>query len=338
MPDKKKSILPGIAFAVVAVLACLLFAVYGQMNTSTVMFGILFQRDGISNALEQDEEWVGTQQEQAQRLSLSEDSAQWLDSHEMHEGEYTTKSAAENFVNSEVSLGYRYWDMGTDKTAILLHGYEMSWEDAAVWARLWGDAGWNVLIPVMRGYAGAASSTTAAGWHEQYDIYDLIVDVGMPRGATSFVLHGEGVGANAALFLSGNERLTDKLEDAGARLELIVADSAYTYLDSLLKSQLDRQFSMGGFLSMYTMSVVINQKLGVKTEDMDATLSVSRSQTPTLFITGAENTIVPAEMTQALFDACSAEKRLLLVPGARHHGAYAADPEAYENEVLDMLG
>lgn len=337
MPNKKKNRLSGIAFAVVAVLACVLFAFYGQMNTSSVMFGVFFQRDSISLALAQDEEWAGNAEEQALREAVNERRDVWLDANEAVEGSYTTVSAAGQFVNAGATLGYHYYDMGADRTAILLHGYEQSWKDAAVWAEFWSGAGWNVLIPVMRGYAGADSYTTAGGWQEQYDLYDLIIETAVPLGADTFALHGEGVGANAALFLSGNGALMDKIRDSGLEISLIVAESAYTSLDRILRLQMDRQFSMGNFLSGTTMSMTVNQMLGFTTAEADAVSAVSRSETPTLFITGEADTFVPAEMTAELYGACAAEKALYTVAGARHLTAYAADPDAYRQAVLEML-
>lgn len=54
---------------------------------------------------------------------------------------------------------------------------------------------------------------------------------------------------------------------------------------------------------------------------------------PVLFIHGTDDAFVPVTMTYENYKACTAPKRLLVVPGADHGMSYYIDKDGYENAV-----
>jgi fermentation-respiration switch protein FrsA (DUF1100 family) len=59
--------------------------------------------------------------------------------------------------------------------------------------------------------------------------------------------------------------------------------------------------------------------------------------TPTYFVHGDDDEVVPYRMMGELFAACSAQKEQWTVPGAKHGEAYAADPQGYAARILPFL-
>jgi len=54
---------------------------------------------------------------------------------------------------------------------------------------------------------------------------------------------------------------------------------------------------------------------------------------PILFIHGTDDNFVPIEMTYENYKACTAPKKLFIVPGAEHGMSYVMDKDGYENAV-----
>ena len=81
-------------------------------------------------------------------------------------------------------------------------------------------------------------------------------------------------------------------------------------------------------------------KLGAKLYggfDLDAYSALEAApniQVPVILFHGDTDDFVPCRMSQALYDACKARKKLVLVPGAGHGLAFPVDEKAY----LDALG
>ncbi len=64
-------------------------------------------------------------------------------------------------------------------------------------------------------------------------------------------------------------------------------------------------------------------------EETSPVEAMKRCQIPVIFIHGAADEFVPPAMSQKIYDACTAKKRLVLVEGADHGLAYPTDKEGY---------
>lgn len=76
-------------------------------------------------------------------------------------------------------------------------------------------------------------------------------------------------------------------------------------------------------------------KLGAKVYgrfDLDATPpieAVKRARVPVLFIHGDTDDFVPCDMSRRCYEACTAPKEFVVIPGAGHGLAYPVDPDGY---------
>ena len=84
------------------------------------------------------------------------------------------------------------------------------------------------------------------------------------------------------------------------------------------------------------MSRVFPLKL-LMTERMDSVSKMASIKMPILFIHGTVDTIVPAQMTERLFDRANGSKSLFLVSGAGHENCAAKAGKQYSASVLRFL-
>lgn len=337
MPNKKSSAASTVAFGALVVLICLFFAFYSQMNTASALFDICFGRDGADSLLAQDTDWYGSDELRALQAEGSQQGVQALEELGAVSISFRADSAGSLFVQGEAELTAQYYSLGSSRTAVLLHPYGRGADYAARWAGFWLEKGYNILIPQLRGHDGSSELTTL-GFYEQYDLFDLLKAAGAETGVSEYVLHGEGMGANAALLLCGNTELMNALKtESGIEITLVAAESASTGLFPLITHQASRQFEMRGTLSRAAMKFTLNQKLGFSPEAADVSAACARSQTPTVFICGEDDGFAPAEWTRGLYDACTAEKELLTAAGAGHSAAWELCGGEYRAAIESLL-
>ena len=68
-------------------------------------------------------------------------------------------------------------------------------------------------------------------------------------------------------------------------------------------------------------------------EETSALEAVAKSKVPIIFIHGAADDFVPADMSQRMYEACPAVKRLVMVEGAGHGAAFLMGREQYYREL-----
>ena len=339
MQNRKSSAASTAAFGVIVVLICVFYAFYSQANTVSALFPICFERSGSDALLAQDADWYGSEELRKMQDSSVNSGLAALAELEHSSFDFTASTAGALFIRGDTGLSADYYDAGSGKTAVLLHAYGRSRDFAARWADFWTGHGYNVLIPQLRCHDGNDSLTTL-GFYEQYDLYDLLRAAADATGVHAYVIHGEGLGANAALLMCGNADLMDGLRNggsAGITVGLVVAESASTDMMTLITHQAARQFEMRGMLSRIAMKFSLNQKLGFSPDSMDIAAAAAISDTPTVFVSGTNDGFSPDDWTQTLYDACTAEKRLLIAEGVSHGAAWERAGEAYRAAIEELL-
>ena len=68
---------------------------------------------------------------------------------------------------------------------------------------------------------------------------------------------------------------------------------------------------------------------GFRLEEYSALEAMKTCKVPVIFFHGTNDDYVPWEMSQAMYDACPTQKKLVLVPGAGHGLGYLVAPEDY---------
>ena len=75
---------------------------------------------------------------------------------------------------------------------------------------------------------------------------------------------------------------------------------------------------------------------GFRLEQADAVKAMEKCRLPVLFFHGLDDDYVPWQMSQENYDACGAQKKLVLVPDAGHGLAYLIDPPGYRAAIREI--
>ncbi|AEY68000.1 alpha/beta hydrolase [Clostridium sp. BNL1100] len=214
-------------------------------------------------------------------------------------------------------------------TVILSHGYSSKGLWMGLYAKLYNMFGYNVLMPDNRGHGSSEGNYIGFGWMDRNDYLKWIDFVIKKSGPdTKIVLHGVSMGG-ATVLMTGGENLP-------SNVKAIVSDCAYTSVKDELSYQMSRMYHLPSFPLLNATSIITKIKAGFTFEEASALKQVKKSKTPTLFIHGGNDEFVPTSMVNKLFEACSSEKELFIVPGAGHGAALNADPDGYIAKVKDF--
>jgi len=77
---------------------------------------------------------------------------------------------------------------------------------------------------------------------------------------------------------------------------------------------------------------------GFDIEEYSAQDAMKQCEVPVIFFHGLDDDFVPAWMSQKCYDACSARKELVLIPGAGHGLSYPVAPDRYLSALRDFFG
>ncbi len=140
------------------------------------------------------------------------------------------------------------------------------------------------------------------------------------------MITGISMGA-ATVMMLGNEELPKNVLCS-------LADCGYTSpKEIIIKVLRDMRLSPRIFYPAIRLSAKIFGRFDL--EEVTALDGVKKSRLPIIFIHGAADDFVPAEMSERLFDASSAEhKALVLFNGVGHGLSFPADSEKYYRELM----
>jgi uncharacterized protein len=213
---------------------------------------------------------------------------------------------------------------------VLVHGFKSSREEMLPWARLFHDAGYNVLLFDTRGCGQSGNSTVGLGATEPRDI-SLAVDAARGQfGTIKVAVLGISLGAGAAILAAADD----------PDISAVIADSAWT--------DQDLQLSRLSFLPLGPIRIplppygiaAVNALVGAdvtRARPLDAIARITPR--PILLIHSADddNATTPVEGARRLFAAAGEPKALWIAPRGGHVGAINAFPAEYRARVLDFL-
>ena len=163
------------------------------------------------------------------------------------------------------------------------------------------------------------------GWPDRKDMLKWINWIVERDSEAEIVLHGISMGGATVMMTSG-ERLP-------SQVHAIVEDCGYTSVWDIFADEAKYLFKLPSFPALDVASAVsVN---GFK--EASSLKQVEKAKVPILFIHGSEDNFVHTEMVYKLYEACRAEKQLLVVEGAGHGNSYNHAPELYFDTVFGFL-
>lgn len=212
---------------------------------------------------------------------------------------------------------------------ILVHGYGADGRYMTDFAEHFYQKGYSLLSPDLRANGQSEGRYIGMGWLDRWDLIGWINFITQKSPTAKIVLFGISMGGAAVMNTTGEElpeNVVAAIEDSGF-------SDTFDEIERL--SWNGYRFPPLPFL--YISSVVSEVKAGFSFKDARCLTQLQKSKTPTLFIHGTDDAVVPYYMLEQNYNACAAEKEKLTVNGAGHIRSVETDRQLYWNTVDAFL-
>ena len=217
----------------------------------------------------------------------------------------------------------------SDIWVIIFHGYAEDATNMTYAAESFYNIGYNVLLPDLRGNGKSEGNYYGLGWHDRLDVITWIQYINERYPDQKIILYGFASGASAIMMASG--------ESLPENVMLMIADSGYTSIYDECAYQLEVSFNLPAFpfLNFTDYITLLNADFSIK--EASSVMQLQKSITPILFIHGDKDTVVPVEMVHQLYASTTAEKELLLIPGADHGESATNNSSLYWSTIKEFI-
>ena len=186
----------------------------------------------------------------------------------------------------------------------------------------------NILAPDARGCGMSEGKFTGLGWNEHYDLISWINHLLAIDPDAEIVLYGFNAGAAAVMNATGDY--------IPANVKCAVEDGGFSGIRELILNRIREQLNVDAALLIPSVDLYVRQFLHFSMNDVSTQTQLKQSVTPTLFVHGTEDDMVPAGMVFDNYYACAAEKDLFTVEGAGFAETYLQ--EGYFETVFAFIG
>lgn len=216
------------------------------------------------------------------------------------------------------------------RTILAMHGWRSSWSaDFGTVSRFWQEQNCCVLYAEQRGQGASGGDYMGFGLLERYDCLDWLEWIDLQTfDYLPVYLAGVSMGATTVLMASA----LDLPENVCG----ILADCGFTSVHAIWKHVMGDNLHLNYSVHGPIADRMCRKKIHSGTKEHSTTEALQSCQIPVLFVHGTEDRFVPVEMTYENYRACSAPKRLFIVPGAGHGMSYFVDRSGYEQETKEF--
>ncbi|MBR0381373.1 MAG: alpha/beta hydrolase [Eubacterium sp.] len=214
--------------------------------------------------------------------------------------------------------------------ALLLHGYTGVKEEMYPYAYWYFHQGFNTVVPDLRAQGESQGDFIGMGYTDHYDLKGWIRLILEKDPEASITIHGQSMGAAAALILTGEP-------DLSGHVKVVISDCAYTDAYSMFGSKATEWFHLPPFPFVDSACLMLKMRGGYDLRKASPIEAVKKSRTPTLFIHGDRDVMIPWQMSRDLYRAAACDKKLIITPGAGHAQAQVVDPHAYYQAVYAFI-
>ena len=209
---------------------------------------------------------------------------------------------------------------------IMFHGYRSIAEnDFACAMDFYYSRGYELVLIDQRASGKSSGSWIGFGVLERYDCLAWIRYLNAEYQPLPTFLSGISMGCTTVLMALGLEMPSN--------VKGVVADCGFTSPKEIIRHVMRRNLHLGTGLLMLLMSLFTKLFAGYSYDEYSTVEALKDNKIPILFIHGKEDRYVPHEMTLKNYEACTAEKELLLVEGAGHGTSYLQDREGVEKAL-----
>ncbi len=217
----------------------------------------------------------------------------------------------------------------SDVYVLVIHGYTSSPRNMGVYAQKYAELGYNVIMPSLNGHADSEKEFVTMGWKDRLDVIDWINYVTKTVPDSKIIIHGVSMGAATTMMTTG--------EDLPDNVKFAVADCGYTSVWDIFSRKLKSAANVPPFPLLYGASTVNKMYSGFSFKEASSVEQLKKSKTPTLFIHGDKDGLVPYDMLDIVYEAAACEKDRITIEGAPHARNSCANPELYWSAVEKFI-
>lgn len=227
--------------------------------------------------------------------------------------------------------GYYLEAENPKRIAALFHGWRGSWgHDFGPCIRWLYEEGTSLLLVDQRAQGESEGRYMGFGVLEREDCHawmDWLIK--RNQGGLPVYLYGVSMGAATVLMAAGEELPGD--------VKGIIADCGFTSPYEMVYRFGKMNFKLTEHPVMDQLNWLFKRRAGYGLKEYSTLEAMGHCRVPVLFIHGKADTFVPYEMTVRNYEACTAQKKLLLVEGADHCMSYLKDEEAYKEALKELF-
>ena len=238
--------------------------------------------------------------------------------------------AVEIRAQDGVSLQGRYYHVN-DKAPLMLlfHGYRSAaLRDCCGGHALAQKLGFNALVVDQRAHGNSGGRTISFGIRERHDVHAWLQYASNRFGTrTPVILYGLSMGAATVLMGCADGYAHNAV--------CIIADSPYSApADIIRKVCRDCHYPLVLYPFIYLGALIFGR---FRLNSCTAEEAVRQAAVPVLILHGADDRLVPADMSRKIAASNTQFCRVYTVPGAGHGLSFLIDPAGCEAAIMDLL-
>ncbi len=223
-----------------------------------------------------------------------------------------------NTMHSHIFMQKEY----TDKWAVVVHGYTSCPRAQCEQAFHFYKEGYNVLMPYLISFGLDESKYCTMGYRDKDYLKEWTEYIANLDNNAKIVVLGVSMGSATTMLLTGENNLVPNIKCA-------VADCGYSTCWDEFAFKTRSSYHMPIFPFLYAANTASKLHGNFDFKKCAPVKAVAKSKTPTLFIHGEKDDLVPYWMLDKVYNACTAEKQKLSIPDAMHAESCEVHPELY---------
>lgn len=217
-------------------------------------------------------------------------------------------------------------DKDTNKWAVTVHGYMADAFSLSTKALHYYNIGYNLLSVDLRAHGKSEGDYIGMGYHDAKDLIEWLKYIVSKDSDCEILVHGVSMGAATVMIAASQDELPQNVK-------VVIEDCGYSSALEQFKYQLKKLFNMPSFPILNVANLIVKLKAGYYLDEVTPLECVAKSKVPIMFIHGDCDKFVPFYMLDELYDACTSEKKKLVIKDATHAHAESEDPDKYWSEI-----
>lgn len=218
-------------------------------------------------------------------------------------------------------------------TVILIHGLGASKESTLIHGRMFQDLGYDIVAYDQRSSGDNVAETNTFGVLESKDLIDLVDWVSEKiSDPDQLIVWGESFGGITAGIAS------DAIQD---KIDGLILDSPMENGRTMVDEEMAKIEKESGLPAAY-MTVLGDWNLrllqGFSLSESDVTNHIQKVKTPLLVFHSKDDSVIPFEMGQAIYQASPAQnKKMIEVDQGEHAMLVVEQPDLYRQSLEEFL-